>query len=54
MSETLFNPLVGYYMKENVLGREGDFVTSPEISPFFGEVNFGKNRLVYFSSFLSY
>lgn len=28
----------GYYVKNNMLGPDGDFVTSPEISQVFGEV----------------
>lgn len=28
----------GYYVKNNMLGPEGDFITSPEISQIFGEV----------------
>lgn len=38
MKECLQHPLYGYYMKENVLGRRGDFVTAPEISQTFGEM----------------
>lgn len=30
---------MGYYAKERVFGAQGDFVTSPEISPLFGEVS---------------
>ena len=29
----------GYYMKNDVFGKEGDFITSPEISQVFGEVS---------------
>jgi len=29
----------GYYMDKDVFGQHGDFITSPEISQLFGEVN---------------
>lgn len=29
----------GYYMTKDVFGTSGDFITSPEISQMFGEVN---------------
>ncbi|XP_075982300.1 protein arginine methyltransferase NDUFAF7 homolog, mitochondrial [Anticarsia gemmatalis] len=32
------NPTEGYYMKKEVIGQEGDFITSPEISQLFGEI----------------
>ena len=28
----------GYYLKNNPIGRDNDFITSPEISKMFGEV----------------
>ena len=31
MREVLTNPIHGFYMDKNVLGREGHFITSPEI-----------------------
>lgn len=38
MREVLTNPVTGYYVKKNMLGAEGDFITSPEISQMFGEL----------------
>lgn len=38
MRQVLVNPLSGYYMKGDVFGSQGDFITSPEISQMFGEV----------------
>lgn len=39
MRQVLTNPLSGYYMKGDVFGVQGDFITSPEISQMFGEVS---------------
>ncbi|XP_065063421.1 protein arginine methyltransferase NDUFAF7, mitochondrial-like isoform X2 [Rhopilema esculentum] len=38
MKEALTNPKWGYYMKKDVFGKSGDFITSPEISQMFGEM----------------
>ncbi|MDP3372208.1 MAG: SAM-dependent methyltransferase [Candidatus Paracaedibacteraceae bacterium] len=34
----LFDPTDGYYANSKVIGKSGDFITSPEISQAFGEV----------------
>lgn len=37
MAMCLYEPSLGYYIGERViLGREGDYLTSPEVSPVFG------------------
>ncbi|XP_065568547.1 protein arginine methyltransferase NDUFAF7 homolog, mitochondrial-like isoform X1 [Artemia franciscana] len=38
MKEVLTNPTDGYYINNDVFGKNGDFITSPEISQLFGEM----------------
>ena len=38
MNIVLYDKKFGYYMKNNPLGKEGDFITSPLISNLFGEM----------------
>ena len=39
MQTCLFHPLLGYYMQDKAtIGREGAFITAPEISQMFGEM----------------
>ncbi|HWO96026.1 MAG TPA: SAM-dependent methyltransferase [Bacillus sp. (in: firmicutes)] len=39
MNHALYDPLHGYYMKEREkVGKEGDFLTTPHISPVFAKV----------------
>lgn len=38
MKEVLTNPTSGYYVTKNVIGKQGDFITSPEISQLLGEM----------------
>ncbi|MBI3702012.1 MAG: SAM-dependent methyltransferase [Afipia sp.] len=38
MELCLTHPDYGYYLKQNPLGRDGDFITAPEVSQMFGEL----------------
>ena len=38
MELCLTHPDYGYYLKQDPLGREGDFITAPEVSQMFGEL----------------
>lgn len=38
MAECLMHPVHGYYQKERVFGKDGDFITAPEVSQMFGEM----------------
>ena len=38
MELCLTHPEHGYYITHDPLGREGDFITAPEVSQMFGEL----------------
>ncbi|MCV3769733.1 MAG: SAM-dependent methyltransferase, partial [Wolbachia pipientis] len=38
MNVVLYHKKYGYYMNKSPLGKDGDFITAPEISQLFGEV----------------
>lgn len=38
MELALYHPLYGYYQSQKVLGKEGDYITAPELTQVFGEL----------------
>ena len=38
MAAAMSHPKHGYYMRGDPLGRDGDFITAPEVSQMFGEL----------------
>ena len=38
MTTALLHPQHGYYMRQDPLGADGDFITAPEVSQMFGEL----------------
>lgn len=37
ITRCMFDPVHGYYTTQTIFGRDGDFITAPEISQLFGE-----------------
>ena len=50
MADMLYNTKKGYYMKSNPFGKNGDFITAPNVSIMFSEmiaiwcISFLKNK----------
>ncbi|MBY0461651.1 MAG: SAM-dependent methyltransferase, partial [Alphaproteobacteria bacterium] len=38
MELSLYHPLYGYYKSRPVLGKQGDYITAPELTQAFGEL----------------
>ena len=38
ISNALYNKDYGYYSKKNPFGKNGDFITSPAVTPLFSEL----------------
>ena len=38
INKTLYDKSKGYYMNKNPIGKEGDFITAPNISIMFSEM----------------
>lgn len=38
MNIALYHPDYGYYIKKDIIGKSGDFITAPEVSQVFGEL----------------
>ena len=46
MEMVLYHPQLGYYVTREPMGREGDYLTSPEVNPIFGAM-VGKQLLQF-------
>ena len=46
MEMVLYHPQLGYYVTREPMGREGDYLTSPEVNPIFGAL-VGKQLLQF-------